>query len=187
MTDNLPDYMELEPPAGVDPQDYSAHERRAAILREIIDAGSPGKIRQCDLADRYEVHPSTISRDMDRLRESIDDVLGRDAKLTSKAVFERVLGDLLEEEDWRAKARAFELTMRWNEFLADIGEQHREPTQSELDVRSRNAEVSYQVVRDEPDDPLPTLEDGSVDYEELGFADGPSQIDVEATDESDSE
>jgi len=182
MTENLPDYWDIEPPADTPPEDYSTHERRAEVLRLVIEAGSPYAINQSRLADRYGVHRSTISRDMDRLRETVDDHLGRDAKLTTKAVFEAAVEELLAEDDWRAKKAALDAVMDWNEWLADIGEQDREPDRVEADIRTRNQTVEYQVVRGgEPD--LPTDDDNRVDFEALGFADGPVGVDVEAVDD----
>lgn len=184
MADNPPNYTEMKPPDSVDPSNYSTHERRADLLRRIVDAGSPGRINQSELAEEYAVARSTVSRDMDRLRDTIDDQLGRDAKLTGKAVFEHVLGDLLEREDWKAKARAFDIMMEWNDFLADLGEQHREPRKSKLDVdmQSRRSEVSYQLVREGENEPLPTTagdEEETVDYDALGFSAGPAKVPVE--------
>ncbi|WP_331235146.1 hypothetical protein [Natronorarus salvus] len=185
MTDNLPDYTAIEPPETKPIEEYTTHERRADLLRRLVDAGSPFAINQTRQADRYGVHRSTISRDMDRLRESVDDRLGADAKLTTRVLFESIIGELLEASDWKAKKAAWDVVMDWNEWLADLGEQHREPKRSELDVdmRSRHSEVSYKIVREGDDEPLPTIqtEDGEdvVDYEALGFTSGPSEVPVE--------
>jgi len=186
MTDNLPDYSELEPPDEKPPAEFTTHERRADVLRAIIDAGSPFAINQTELAERYDVHRSTVSRDMDRLRESVDELLGRDAKLTTRALYEAVIGELLAESDWKAKKAAWDVVMDWNDWLADIGEQHREPDRSEVDVRSRTAEVSYTIVRKGDDVELPTTEaddgqDEQVDYEDLGFKSAPTEVPVDSS------
>ena len=190
MTENLPDYSTIEPPEGKRSEEYTHHERRADLLREIVDAGSPFAINQSELAEDYGVDRSTVCRDMKRIRESVDDALGADAKLTARAVFERALEDFHEADDWRASRAAFEAAMDWQQWLADLGEQHREPNRSEVDVRSRNLDVSYQVVREGEDDPLPTTEadDGTgeqVDYEALGFTNGPVGVEVTPEDEVD--
>lgn len=184
MTDNLPNYSAIEPPADTDPEEYSTHERRAALLRRIREVGSPFAITQSREADRFGVHESTISRDMDRLRESVGEHLGDDAKLTTRVLFESITEELLDADDWRAKKAAFDMVMDWNEWLAEIGEQHREPDRLEADVRTRNSEVQYRVVREESDAELPTDDAGAPDFEALGFAEGPSGIDVEAVDDA---
>lgn len=181
MTDNLPDYSGLEPPDDTPPEEYSTHERRAALLQQVLDAGSPFAITQAREAERFDVHESTISRDMDRLRESVDELLGQNAKLTTRAVYESIISELLEETDWKAKKAAWDIVMDWNEWLADLGEQHREPQRSEVDVQSRHSEVSYQVVREGDAEALPTTNDDAsedVDHDDLGFTSGPAEIDV---------
>lgn len=190
MTDNLPDYARLESPAETPPEEYSTHERRAEILQLLIQAGSPTAVKQRRLADRYGVHESTVSRDMDRLRESVDDGLGDRAKLTTRTIFEKTVRELQNEGEWKA---AWDVVMDWNEWLAEIGEQHREPRRSELavDMESRNVDVAYEVVRGEDGDPLLASEiepvdtgeksgddvqavDGTTD--DLGFAATPATI-----------
>jgi hypothetical protein len=180
MTDNLPNYATMEPPEDTPVDQYSTHERRAEILHLIKEAGSPFAITQVRLAERHGVHESTISRDMDRLRESIDDHLGNDAKLLTRTLLEKTVQELQAEGEWKA---AWDVVMDWNEWLADLGEQHREPDRSEVDVDmdARTAEVSYTVVREGEVGDLPTdNETGGVDFEALGFAEGPAGVDVEA-------
>lgn len=181
MTEKPPDYTALHPPDGTPPEEYRTQIRRADILQTLIDVGDPSAVNQRELAEKYDVHESTISRDMDRLRESITEHLGTDAKFTTRTLYQHVVRDLLAEDDWRATKAAWDVTLEWNEWLADIGEQHREPRKSELDVdmRSRSVDVAYEVVRDDSGDPLPTTEEGDIDHAALGFTSGPSEIDVE--------
>jgi hypothetical protein len=179
MTDNLPDYETIEPPEDKPRTEYGTHERRAEVWRAIKAAKSPPRVNKAALARQYGVNRSTIYRDFERLREWCDDSLGKDAKLTTRAVFEGVLDDLLAEEDWRAKKAAFDVLMEWNEWLAELGEQHREPDRVEADVRRR--EVAYTVVRGTDGTDLPTDEAGRVDYEDRGFTKAPASIEVEDT------
>ena len=184
MTDTLPDYTALEPPEETPPEEYSTHERRAEILQAIIEAGTPSAVNQRKLADRYEVHESTVSRDMDRLSESIETHLGANAKLTTRALFERTVRELQSEDEWK---QAWDVAMDWNQWLADVGEQHREPQKSAVDVemRSRNIDVAYEVVRDGEEKPLPKTEEGEIDHDALGFSSGPAEVEVETTDGND--
>lgn len=185
MTDNIPNYDVIEPPEDTPKAEYGTHERRAAVWREMKAAGSPAKINKADLAREFDVARSTIYRDMERLREWCDESLGDDAKLTTRAVFESVVGDLMDSDDWRAKKAALDAVMDWNEWLADLGEQHREPDKVEADVRARGSNVHYQVVGDAPD--LPTDDDGGTDFDALGFAEGPTGVSVGAVEEVDSD
>lgn len=181
MTDNLPNYAAMEPPDDKPVEEYTTHERRAEILQLLKRAGSPFAIKQVRLADRFDVHESTISRDMDRLRESIDDTLGQDAKMTTRVLLEKTVRELQDDGEWK---QAWDVMMDWNEWLADLGEQYREPRKSELgvDVSSRHAEVSYQVVREGDEEPLPTVETAegeSVDHDALGFTSAPATIEID--------
>lgn len=175
---NLPDYSAVKVPDDKPPEEYSHHERRADLLRRCISTGSPFAVNQSEQAERYGVSRSTVNRDMKRLRESVDDSLGDDAKLTARSVFERALLDMRQADDWRASKAAFDAVMDWQDWLADLGEQHREPDRSEVDVRSRHAEVAYKVVREGEDEPLPTDESNQVDHNELGFTSGPVGVEV---------
>ena len=192
MTDDIPDYSAVEPPDGKAPETYSYHERRGEIFDVIVAAGSPTAVTQARLAERYDVAESTISNDMDRLRESVSDHLGTSAKLTTRTVFEKVVDELLEADDWRAKKAAFDTVMEWNEWLQDVGEQHREPDRVEADVRERSTEVQYRVVRGETADAVAgdnttggglDTDDGP-DYEALGFTEAPADVAVESVDDT---
>ena len=187
MTENLPDYAAIEVPDDKPKAEFSTHERRAAVWRVIRERGSPARANKAALARTFGVNRSTIYRDFERLREWAGDSLGEDAKLTSRAIFEKVTDELLAADDWRAKKAAFDVAMEWNEWLADLGEQHREPTKSEIDVRSRNLDVAYTIRREGDDDPLPTGAEGggdgeSVDYEALGFTSAPTSVPIEDAD-----
>lgn len=184
MSPDIPDYTTLKPPEDISPEDYSYHERRAEILQALIEGGSPSAIKQVDLAERYDVHESTISRDMDALRESIREHVTDDSLSTTWLLREHIVADLLDEDDWRARKAAWDVQMDWNDWLGEIGEQHREPDRSELDVRSRNVGVTYEVIRPGDGEELPRTDDGTVDYDALGFTNGPVGIEVEATGET---
>lgn len=185
MTEKSPDYTRVQPPDDKPPSEYSTHERRADILQAIIEAGEPSAVNQRRLAEEvYDIHESTVSRDIDRLRESINEHLGTSARFTTRTLFQHVVRELLAEDDWRATKAAWEVAQDWNEWLADIGEQHREPQRSEIDVDVRSQKTAYEVVRDEEGDPLPITETGEVDHEELGFTSGPADIESELSEGS---
>lgn len=187
MTEEPPDYTRVEPPEEKPLEEYTSHERRGAILEEIVATGDPSAVNQRRLASKFGVHESTISRDMDRLRESITEHLGTDARFTTRTVWQHVVRELLAEDDWRATKAAWDVVQEWNDWLQSQGIQHREPQRSELDVEMRSRNVAYEVIRDDEGDPLPTTEMGDVDHEELGFTSGPEGVEVEPTEEIDDE
>jgi hypothetical protein len=181
MTHNT-DYTNVDIPDDKPPEEYHYTERRAELLQFIERAGSPARMNQSDLADRYGVDQSQVSRDLDALGEFVEDALGSRATLTTRALFKRVVTDLLDEDDWRAKKAAWEVTREWNDWLADTGHQHREPDKAEVDVDmdARTTEVSYTIVREGDLEELPTTDGGAVDHEAVGFTKAPASIDVEA-------
>jgi predicted XRE-type DNA-binding protein len=180
MTHNT-DYTSVDIPADKPPEEYHYTERRAELLELIEQAGSPARMNQSDLAERYGVTQSQISKDLDRLGEFVGDALGQRATLSTRALHRRVITDLLETDDWRATKAAWDVQQEWNDWLADVGAQDREPEQHEheVDVDARRTEVAYTVVREETE--LPTDDTGGVDYEDLGFTSAPTTIEIEDT------
>lgn len=185
MTDKPTDYTTMEPPDEKPPTELSTHERRADILQVLIEAGEPSAVTQRHLADKYDVHESTVSRDMDRLRESINTHLGTDAKFTTRTLYQHVVRELLAVDDWRATKAAWDVAQEWNEWLAEIGEQHREPDRSEVNVDMRaTGDVAYEIVRgSDPEteshvDANPDT-DVDTDHEALGFTTGPQGTDTQ--------
>lgn len=181
---NPVDYASVNVDEDKPPEEYHYTERRAEIFRFVEQSGSPARINQSQLAERYGVTQGQISQDMDALGEFVDEALGQRAKLTTRSMFKRVVDELLDADDWRATKAAWEVVAEWNEWLADIGAQHREPDKSELDVEMdvQTREVAYTVVRGGSVQDFPTDATGGVDYSDLGFTEAPTPVDVAAAD-----
>lgn len=146
-TPNEPNYYAHNIPQHKSPKDYTYIERRAEILQYILQRGSPYAVHQSQLADRYDVTDGQISQDMDRLRKHISEHLGDEAKLTTRTVFEKTVCELQAQGEWRA---AWDVVMDWNEWLADIGKQHREPTHLSQDIAvgDGTSTDSYSIITD---------------------------------------
>ncbi|WP_222919123.1 hypothetical protein [Natrinema sp. SYSU A 869] len=108
-----PDYSDLEIPVA-DPSSFSWPQRRADLLDEIYARGHPSLINQTEMAERYDVNQSTISRDLDALADHIDETLGSRRSLASSAVYQKSITGLLEQEEYRDAVRALE---SWNEWI----------------------------------------------------------------------
>lgn len=124
-------YKDIDIPAGKDPAEYSYHERRSELLRFIIEAGHPDMISRTKFADRYDVNPSTITRDIQALRDEIHDDLSEDAELISSIVYRKAIREKADEGDYM---EAVELLESWNEWLFNIGEQEKAPDKMEMDL-----------------------------------------------------
>lgn len=126
-THNEPDYSAVELPS--QPRtEYSYVERRAELLQIIEQVGHPSAVNQTELAERYGVDQSQISRDLDRLathvREQFDD-RDRRAFVVDKVVTRAIRG-LLDDEEYRKAART---AMEWDEWITefhDLEELHAE-------------------------------------------------------------
>ena len=144
MGKNDPDYYQVDVPQQKDPEDYHYTERRAEILQLILDRGTPHGINQNRLAERYDVSASQISQDMDRLRTHVDQHLGRQAKMTTRAAYQQTVKNLQDEGEWK---EAWQVIMDWNHWLQDIGQQEQEPDKHEIsgELRSEHTEKKMLV------------------------------------------
>lgn len=153
------DYSQIDVPDEKDPEEYHYTERRAEILQLVLRAGGPAAITQTTLADRYGVDKSTISRDLDRLSESIAEGLGNRLDLQVKAAFEKVLAELLEDGEYR---EAWDVVLDWAEWLGDAGHADVAPDELELsgdlshdnevDLSITHQRVTGDDLPDAPDD-----------------------------------
>ena len=106
---DCPDYHAIEPDPSKRPTEYSTTERRADVLDHILSRGSPSAISQSRLAERYEVAQSTISRDVDVLGEAVREQMGDRLRLATLALHDKLVMDLSETDDWRAKKAAWDI------------------------------------------------------------------------------
>ena len=153
------DYAAIEVPDDKDPSDFHWSERRAEILEIVIRNGSPF-INQSRLAERYDVNPSTISRDMDKIEDDVRGHLGRRASLMARSAMEDVinaLDDAIDEGDWRAAETKFRVVMSWQDYLADRGAIERAPAKHEIDATVREAESGTEAYEIIPDDEAEAL------------------------------
>lgn len=110
---NRPDYTAVNVPTKP-PSDFSYVERRAEILQLVEQAGHPSALNFSELADRYEVSPQQISKDMDRLDEYIRENISHRRDLEIRSVLRRAMKGLLEEEEYYQAAKVAE---SYDEYL----------------------------------------------------------------------
>lgn len=122
------DYGQVEVPGEKPPEEYHYTERRAEILQLVLRAGGPPAVNQSTLAERYQVDPSTISRDLDRLSDSISSRLGQHIDLTVKSAFDKAVSELHSEGE---HTEAFEVSLEYARWLGDRGAVDTEPVEVE--------------------------------------------------------
>jgi hypothetical protein len=124
-----PDYAGVDVPATKPPEQFTAEERRAALLRSITDLGHPSMINQTEAAERYGVSQPMISKDLDVLADHVAERLGDRHDLEVESVFRRSIRGLLEEQEWRKAART---AKEYADWMTDRGE--LEEIQDELEL-----------------------------------------------------
>lgn len=164
-------------PDGMPPSEYEYPERRAEILEFIKGVGNPYHIKKIDLAERYDVDPSTITLDFQRLAEYVEDDIGRNAKVTARTAMEKAVVELQEEGKY---TEAFNVAMQWNKWLQSIGEQERVAFEADITHREAAMETDDYVLleddeagavieeSDEPPIPVTAKTDGGEANDEGG-------------------
>lgn len=120
-THDEPDYSSLEIPLK-DPTELSWPQRRADLLDEIYARGHPSMVNQTEMADRYGVNQSTISRDLDALADHVDETLGDRRDLSTAAVYRKSITGLLEQEKYDKAVKAVDSWNDWLDSRADLRE-----------------------------------------------------------------
>ncbi len=118
-----PDYATVNIPAKP-PSEYTYHERRAELLQQIRDLGHPRMINQTEAAERYGVSQQQISKDLDRLAESVrEHVTDPDRRtFTVDAVLQRSIQGLLAKEEYR---KAAQTALEYEEWIREHVEAER--------------------------------------------------------------
>lgn len=122
-------YRETPIPDNKKPHEYTYHERRAELLKFIIEAGHPDRISRKQMGERYDVDPSIITKDIKLLGEEIGEELNSDAELVLSTLFRKALKELAAEGEWQD---AVDVGMDYQEWLFNTGEQEKEPERHEI-------------------------------------------------------
>lgn len=120
------DYRNISPPPDLAPEEFSYVQRRAVLLDRVLEVGGPGAVSNVRLAEHFDVNRSTIKRDFDALGEYLQHYLdeGADVDVQTLSLHWRLLDDLLTEDDWRAKAKAWEIHRSFAEWVGDRSAEH---------------------------------------------------------------
>lgn len=125
------DYSNIEIPRDKPPTDWTYAERRAEILKLILEAGHPGLVSRTELAKRYGVTPTQITMDINQITEGIREHMGKDADLVTQAVYQKAIKGHLKSDDLKDHKTAADLIKSWNEHLYRAGIRKAAPDQIE--------------------------------------------------------
>jgi hypothetical protein len=124
-------YRDTTIPDGKPPEEYSYTERRAEVLQAALEMGHPDKVSRTRFAERYDVNPSTITRDIQAIREEIHEDLSVDADSVSAIVYRKAIRAKVDAGDWEAAVNILE---SWNEWLYDRGQQDKQADKLDVDL-----------------------------------------------------
>ena len=95
MTDQQPDYLNLDVPKDKNPKEYNHAERRREIVEYIKKYQDPALVPKSKLADRYDVSNGQISHDFnqitDYLEEYNDEHIGQRVKIFLNNIFDELV------------------------------------------------------------------------------------------------
>jgi len=124
---------------------WTAPERKAYLLRLIMERGSPSMISRTEEAHRFKLSIARISQDLSCLDQYIAKSLDQ-VKVHSMVIanFSRAHRHLLEDGQYE---KAFNLAMTFTGYLASLGIIEKAPSRHELEV-SGGLEIVFQTVKE---------------------------------------
>lgn len=122
-----------------DPKEYTATERRASLLKDLIEAGHPRLLKQTEMAKKYGVGQPQICRDMRQLEDEVKEDLGTDAELITETFYKKGIGDLVKAKRYK---EANELLKALNEWLFNKGIKSKAPEKNEITFKIGTRKVN---------------------------------------------
>src|SRR3989338_1361896 len=114
-------YLNVPIPEGKEPEKYNFVERRAEILRIIIEAGHQKAITQTQLAKRYGKSQEMIHKDIEAIKHEIMDLMNKDAEFTIYTLFNKVIRKGAASSNLKDNYLAAHAAKSWYEWLQGIG------------------------------------------------------------------
>lgn len=169
-------YDDTAIPADKDPEDYTYTERRSDIAQLIVEAGHPDRVSRTQLADYYGVAPSTITRDIEKIKNEIKDQIADDAQFITEAFYRKAIKVKIDEEKWM---EANTLIKDWNDWLFDTGKQQK--IEHDDEETPSLAEQWAQNLQDEDSEAIMQTADDTAAESVADSDDGPP-LDFESSD-----
>lgn len=126
-------YFDIPIPKAKKPENYTYKERRAEILKLMIEGGQPNCISQIELAKRYGVSQPQISHDIKAIAESMKKNNENMIILMSEVGYRNSIKKLQEQGKYYKAARVLSL---WNDWLFNSGRMKKAPEKFEHDIKS---------------------------------------------------
>lgn len=174
------DYRRQPIPADKRPTEYTWRERRAEIVELMRSNGDPDVNQsQSQLADRYGVSQPQISKDFDKIRESMRHHHSDDIKVRAAMVFDNSVRELQAEGE---HYKAAQIMKKWLDWLGDFGDLERAADKHAFDHDadfSVDVDDDGHVTQDLPDEAKANLDDL---YDTVREATNDTRIDEDGND-----
>jgi len=132
-------YNTVPIPEGKNPRKFTFHERRAEILKLIVEAGHPGAISQSQLAKRYGKSQPQIHEDIKAIGEEIVKDMGTDADFIIHTVFNKAIKRAAGSPSIKDNIMAAKTAKDWADYLMDSGVKQRAPQEIQVNDSLRTA------------------------------------------------
>lgn len=156
-----PNYHAIEPPHDRPPTEYTTDERRAEVLEFVLSTGGPSHVNQTELAGRYDVAQSTISRDLTAVGEAVGAHLDDRVRLATVALHDQLVADLSDIDDWRAKKAAWDVHMdlvEWANVLGDTAGRDGRAAGERTHELTETQQEHLQTLAEQARESIPTRE-----------------------------
>jgi hypothetical protein len=119
-----PDYESVDVPTDKRPTEYTAYQKRAEIVRLWKESRDPySEITPTNLKDRYGNVKSTLSDDINIVKDYLRTNIGRDDEIKTDLGFDRSARKLEEQGKWYKAAKVRK--MKW-EWLQESGNKEKQ-------------------------------------------------------------
>ena len=134
------DYSQIEIPKDKDPWEYDYRERRAEILQRHKNSSNPYQITQTEMAKEFDVTPSQISRDMDKIRDYITrNISGKKLAFESTLIIDNAVKGLMSQGKYYKAVQVLETKLN---FYLDLGFINKEEDWDEDQALNKLREIA---------------------------------------------
>ena len=133
-----PDYaaLDLPDPDEVPHDEWHWTKRRAYLYREWLDHGTHQLLNKTQLAKQFDVTRNTIYNDLDKIAEFVEQNMARHHGAETTAVFQRVVSELIDDEEWEKAAKVQNTMSDWLERRGAID---KEPDKQQIAAEVRDS------------------------------------------------
>jgi len=147
---SLPNYYEVPIPMDKPKSDWNYNERRAFILRRIIEVGDPQLISRTKISNLFDVSQQQISKDINKISKSINQHIDESKlKMEIETAFRTIKHKAIEQDDYNLYRKAVN---DWKDWMFQSGHLDREPEKIKHEGIGEITVIFEDIEEDEMDD-----------------------------------